>query len=207
MIFKQVTNPLGQWTITSERSEYDAFLPAADFALDRGPTNKNPDRLAVAITLLFGRWSANEFVLPQKVGPNTAFEIKQFLGATMVEVRPIEYYPKPLVIGVRDCKLLADGDSPENISNDDVYIRVLQSDKYNGCIQSFQGLDVASNGFLFKKSANDLIPDLATAVLFAEDLAVDNIVIDADMDDVLFKRVQGLMSAARLGLTRAESRT
>lgn len=195
MKFTRVTNNSGQFTLTVERDGYDAFPPVMEFTADHAPKFKNPEREAIASTLLFGPWVGGEFEYVQKIGPNTVAEIRRFCEPLNVSCQPMEYYPKHLPQGNERATL-----SNELGVQASRYIVDLPSDKYNGAIRTHHALAVATNSFMLKQHSADMRPSLAVAVLFAEDFNVDTLVVNAGLDQAELQRYQALLSAARLGL-------
>ncbi|MFH0413084.1 hypothetical protein ACG98H_13645 [Corynebacterium sp. L4756] len=74
-------------------------------AFEATPFKINPEVEAVALTLLFGRFSGGEMEFAHKVGPNTAKAIQRYLEPTMGFITPIEYYPKPLPLGTETIRV------------------------------------------------------------------------------------------------------
>lgn len=195
MKFTRVTNNSGQFTLIVERDGYDAFPPVMEFTADHAPKFKNPEREAIASTLLFGPWVGGEFEYVQKIGPNTVAEIRRFCEPLNVSCQPMEFYPKPLPLGHETAEL-----SNEPGSHTSRFIIDLPSDKYNGAVRTHHGLAVATNSFMLKQTENDFRPSLGVAVLFAEDFDVDTIVLRSSVELGLLTRYQALLSACRLGI-------
>lgn len=197
MKFLNGINSSGQYSITFERSEYDAFPPVTELTLDARPEFQNPEREAVASVLLFGKFCGGDFQFSQNVGPATASAIRRFCFPLDVSVAPLEYYPKPLPIGTKSIVL-----SETLMLGNKAQIVNLPSDKFNGGFRSHDSLVVASNSFMLKKDLNDFLPSLGIAVLFAEDFEVDEIIVKENVGDTEFERCRALLSVIRLGLTR-----
>lgn len=195
MKFFRITNNSGQFTLTVERDGYDAFPPVPEFTADQAPRLRNPEREAVASTLLFSPWVGGEFEFVQKIGPNTVAEIRNFCEPMNVNCQPMEYYPKHLPLGQETATV-----SNEIGSHGSRYIVDLPSDKYNGAIRTHHALTVATNSFMLKQSSADIRPSLGVAVLFAEDFNVDTLVVNAGFSEKELRRYQALLSAVRLGL-------
>lgn len=199
MKFTQQTNSLGQFSFGWERTEYDAFPPAELFTADHAPRSMNPDRRAVALALIFAPWVGDEMSVPGRIGPNTAHEIREYTNSTTNHIGPIEYYPKGLPIGVSQGALF--NELGEDVDFKSRALYDLPSHEFNGALRSLNSLAVGTNSFMFKRHENDLVPSIGAAVLFAEDLGLDEIVINQQIDDSTLKAVQHLLSAVRLGLS------
>lgn len=185
-----------------ELAEYDAEPPVRSMLLDHGPTHKNPEREAIAAYLAFGRWASGDFVLPRKHGPNTARAIENDMKHVPLRPQPIEYYPKPLDIGIRTIDLWF---TPDRIGVDNS-ISILPGAQWNGSIRTTLSLAVASNAHILDSSGiqgrRSVRARLAAAVLFADDLSADVLRIhpDAPVDEAEQARLSDLLGAARLGV-------
>ncbi|MGV0362946.1 hypothetical protein ACUY2X_12815 [Corynebacterium minutissimum] len=199
MKFSQQTNSLGQFSFSWERTEYDAFPPAEFFTADHAPRSVNPDRRAVALALLFAPWVGDEMYFPGRIGPHTAHEIREFTHLTTTYVGPIEYYPKGLPIGF--AKGLVSNEMTGKVDFNSRVLFDLPSHEFNGALRSLKALAVGTNSFMFKRHEMDVFPTIAVAVLFAEDMGLDEIVIDTTMDEPTLSAVQQLLSAVRLGFS------
>lgn len=197
MKFTRVTNSSGQFTISVERSEYDAIPQISEITADHAPIYKNPEREAVACVLLFGSYCGGELEFVQRVGPNTSAEIRRFCSPIELSTSPMEYYPKALPIGRHTADL---GSNPSQYSS--VSILDLPSDKFNGATRGHHSLIVATNSFMLKRYQNDIRPSLGVAVLFAEDFDIDCISVGSEVDDAQFEKCRVLLSSVRLGLVR-----
>lgn len=195
MRFNIKSNLYGRWGITTGLSEYDAIPPVDNIAFEGRPLSLNPEVEAVALTLLFGRFSGGEMEFAHKVGPNTAKAIQRYLEPTISFVAPIEYYPKPLPLGNQSIVV---SESLADVSQNGAFIS-LQTDRYNGAIKSHTSIVVASNSFSLKQTPADLRPALASALLFAEDLEVERFLVPQGSIDN-FDEVQKLLSAVRINL-------
>lgn len=197
MRFSVKTNLYGRWGIHAELSEYDAIPPTDNIAFDAMPLKLNPEVEAAAITLLFGRFSGGEMQFAHKVGPNTAKAVQRYLEPTIGFISPIEYYPKPLPLGTAETMV------SECFSFDTAGSRFvsLRSDKFNGSIKSHVSIAVANNSFVLKRTDQDIVPSLACAMLFAEDLEIETLRIDSGAIPN-FNEVEKLLSAVRLNLVQ-----
>lgn len=147
-----------------ELSEYDAEPPARTWLLDELPEKINPELEAVALYLIFGRWCGGEFVVPQKMGPNTAAAISAHAGMDFFP-GPIEFYPKPILKGSRTVLLSTDLRDYEVGS-----LVSLESSGWSGSVKSPSSLVISSNTAIFAGMTPDGVPNLAVPVLLAEEL-------------------------------------
>lgn len=167
-----------QVAYTVELSEYDAQPPANVWLLDGLPDKVNPELEAVALYLIFGSWCGGEFLVPQKMGPNTAAAITRHAGMDFFP-GPIEYYPKPILRGSRMITVSEDLGKAGNNS-----LVLLGGSSWNGSLKSTSSLVLSSNTEIFSTEATSSITKLAPAVLLAEVLDVAEILMDFDLGEV-----------------------
>lgn len=199
MKFTQQTNSLGQFSLVWERTEYDAFPPAAEFTADHAPHVIHPDRRAVALALLFSPWAGDEMTFPGRIGPNTAHEIRKFTENASSSIGPIEYYPKGLPIGAFSGTVANQLDGLADVKKHAIYD--LPNHEFNGALRTMKSLAIGTNSFMFKRHESDIVPALGVGVLFAEDLGLDEFVISADLKEEQLTSLRRLLSAVRLGLS------
>lgn len=161
-----------QIAYTAELTEYDAEPPARTWLLDELPEKINPELEAVALYLIFGSWCGGEFIVPQKMGPNTAAAISTYSGMDFFP-GPIEYYPKPIFRGSNTVKVT---DSLEEVGPKTLV--VLSGSAWNGSLKSTSGLIVSTNADVFERIDEFPTAKLATSVLLAEELDLAEIVLD-----------------------------
>lgn len=173
-------NSLRQVAYAVELSEYDAEPPSRTWLLDELPDKINPELEAVALYLVFGPWCGGEFVVPQKMGPNTAASISGHAGVEFFP-GPIEYYPKRLAIGKRQIRLTS-----EITETGAATLVTLNLDEWNGSLKSTDSLILASNTNLFAKASDNPAALIAPAVLLAEELSMMSLdVLDfVDLEDL-----------------------
>lgn len=157
-------NKLRQIAYTAELSEYDAEPPARTWLLEDLPDKINPELEAVALYLIFGSWCGGEFVVPQKMGPNTAAAISAHAGMDFFP-NPIEYYPKPIFRGARTVSL-----STDLLDFEVGSLVSLKSSEWSGSVKSPSSLVLSSNTATFAGMTPDGLPSLAVPVLLAEEL-------------------------------------
>lgn len=192
-----------------ELGEYDANPPVTSLLLDYAPLSMNPERLAIAAYLAFGRWASGDFLLPMKLGPATASAIERDLRHVDVRPGPIEYYPKPLEVGVREVGLLVGNEHTPAPS--DSTITVLPSSSWHGGMRGLRSITVASNAYALDNAASttpeSVRARLAVGVLFAGDLSADRVSIrwPHSLPDTEKSRISALLLSVRLGVRFVES--
>lgn len=199
MKFTQKTNPLGQFSLGWERTEYDAFPPAEAFTADHAPLTIHPDRRAVALTLLFSPWVGDEMTFPGRISPNTAYEIRSFTNSVCSSIGPIEYYPKGLPIGAHPGLVSNHLNGMNELMSPAIYD--LPNHEFNGALRSMKAVALGTNSFMFKRHEGDIIPSIGVGVLFAEDLGLDEIMVNADLGETHLASLRRLLSSVRLGLS------
>ncbi|WP_169251280.1 hypothetical protein [Brevibacterium sp. 'Marine'] len=189
----------------SELHEYDAAPPVSSLLMDRAPVSINPEREAIAGYLAFGRWVSGDLQLPHRLGPNTAAAIENDLDHVQVRPGPIEYYPKPLEIGLREVELNFDTKFPTVA---DCALTILPASEWSGSLRSLRSMAIASNAFVLDAAASSssvsIRARLAVAVLFAGDLSADSFVISADIEEREKQKLGNLLLSVRLGVRFVE---
>lgn len=196
MILRLGPMPSNQFAISYELVEYDAFPPMGALLVDRAPRARNNDRDAVAAFLAFGAWAGTSITLPNRVSPATAEAVRRDSKLFGLSVEPIEYYPKKLPIGA--ARVMVSTDLAADLATP--HLAVLRSDRWNGTLGTSRSLAVGSNA-IFIEPKQPLRQILAVAVLFAEDLDADCLVVSeshASADER--RRLRDLLSAVRLGI-------
>lgn len=184
--------------------EYDATPPVSELYLDCVPVALNPERLAIAAYLAFGHWASGDFQLPRKLGPNTAAAIERDLSHVSIRPGPIEYYPKPLEVGIRDIDVsigngIADTRSPYTIN-------IYESSGWNGALRSLNSISVSSNAFAIDAARptthQSIRAQLAVAVMLAAELSADRLVVNDTCNIQASERrqIESLLLASRLGI-------
>ncbi|MGP9613502.1 hypothetical protein ACT3TE_09605 [Brachybacterium sp. AOP42-B2-9] len=183
--------------------EYDATPPVDALLLDRAPRTLNPERQAIAAYLAFSPWISGELHLPQRLGPNTAAAIERDLAHVQVRPAPVEYYPKPLEVGLREVSVVLD---ELGHSGNGAFINVVRASEWAGSLRGLQSIVVSSNAFALDSAASTETPSirarLAVAVLFAGEISADILVLPQGLalSDAELDSLRSLLLAARLGL-------
>ncbi|GAA0037286.1 hypothetical protein [Brevibacterium metallidurans] len=193
----------GQVGFHTELQEYDAVPPVDSLLMDHAPAFVNPEREAMAAYLAFGHWTSGDLQLPHRLGPNTATAIENDMKHVPVRPSPVEYYPKPLELGIREVYV---GFTPADIRNDVPSIAILPASEWSGSMRALSSLAVASNAFVFDLAASPhpviaIRARLAIALLFAGDLSADTLIVDGEgISDIERKRLSALFISVRIGI-------
>lgn len=193
----------GQVGFHTELQEYDAVPPAESLLMDHAPTSMNLEREAMAAYLAFGHWTSGDLQLPHRLGPNTAAAIEADMKHVPIRPSPVEYYPKPLELGIREVHV---GFDSGHVRNDVPSIAVLPASEWSGSLRGLTSLSIASNAFVFDRAVSTdstvgIRARLAIAVLFAGDLSADTLVVNGEyISDVERARLTALLLAVRLGI-------
>ncbi len=193
----------GQVGFHAELQEYDAVPPADALLMDHSPSSINPEREAMAAYLAFGHWTSGDLQLPHRLGPNTAAAIEQDMQHVPVRPSPIEYYPKPLELGLRNVHV---GFDSTYVRNDIPSIAVLPASAWTGALRGLASVSVCSNAFIFDDAAStttspSIRSRLAVAVLLAGDLSADELIVDGrGVPESERKKLAALMLSVRLGI-------
>lgn len=192
----------GQVGFHAELQEYDADPPVESLLLDHAPVAMNPEREAIAAYLAFGHWSSGDLQLPHRLGPNTAAAIERDIRHVAVRPGPIEYYPKPLELGIREVHV---GFDASYVRDDPATIAVLPGSGWTGALRTLRSIAISSNAFALDMAASQdfaaIRARLAVAVLFAADISADTLVLTAsDLPETERSRIRELLLAVRLGV-------
>lgn len=198
----------GQVGFHTELQEYDAVPPVDSLVMDHAPATMNLEREAMAAYLAFGHWTSGDLQLPHRLGPNTAAAIERDMKHVPVRPSPVEYYPKPLELGIRNVHV---GFDAVNIRNDMPSIAVLPASEWSGSMRGLASLAVASNAFVLDLAASTdttqtIRSRLSVALLFAGDLSADTLIVAGDnIPQAERDRLKALLLAVRLGLQFTDS--
>lgn len=195
MKFKRIQEPGHRTGYEAILSEYDSIPPNNKIIIDELPEKIDPNREAIALYLIFGKWVGSDFAVPQWMSPHTGEAIARAASPISVNPTPFEYYPKGLPIGNRD---LLCTDSVE-FANEQTTVSVLPAHSWSGALRSFDSLSVSSNAFTFQEGTEDVAPIVGIAVLFAEDLSADSICVRTSLTESEESRIAELLSSVRLG--------
>ena len=200
MKFKRIQEPGNRTGYEAILSEYDSIPPSNKVIIDELPEKIDPNREAIALYLIFGKWVGSDFAVPQWMSPHTGETIARAASPITVHPTPFEYYPKGLPIGNRD---LLCTDSVE-VGNEQSTVSVLPAHSWSGAVRGFDSLMVSSNAFVFQEAPEDVAPLVGIAVLFAEDLNADSVCVRANLTESEENRIAELLSSVRLGFKAAQ---
>lgn len=200
MKFKRIQEPGNRTGYEAVLSEYDSIPPSNKIIVDELPEKVDPNREAIALYLIFGKWVGSDFTVPQWMSPHTGETIARAASPITVSPSPFEYYPKGLPIGNRE---LFCTDSSE-FENEQGTVAVLPAHSWSGALRGFDSIAVSSNAFVFQEDQKDVAPLVGIALLFAEDLNADSICIRTKLPEAEESRIAALLSSVRLGFKIVE---
>lgn len=199
----------------SEPGAYDAVPVLQEVVIDAVPWRQHPDRMAVALCLIYGASTAGVFELPMPgCSEQVASAIEDFLSPTACTVFPVNLIPSRIVRGNVVLDLFwgeSEGISLGSrtvVSRDGrTTMRIL--DQSVGSFASEREFTVATNALLInaRGEPNQLstaLPALGIAVLFGEDLFIDQICVpnvDPNTPDEMKRKVGRLLDAVGLRLS------
>lgn len=179
------------------------------FILRSSPLNLQPDRIAVAATLLFGDNFGGIVDFGRPVNLVTAGGIQDYCSPVKVYPKQIDEGPKPIPAGSRNLNIFRGewgGGLPaiENSLNES-YLFLMDSSHFDGVISFQRGLAVSSNLWLHGQSVERSIAwHLAAGVLYAGMFDANlitvpqQVALDASSD--YLRRAQNLLGTVGLGL-------
>lgn len=199
----------GRHGLRAEVGTYDAVPPIDTYFFDGPPILNDPDRVAVAAVLLFGRYTSGALEAPDACSPATASAIVRYLEPAAVSVTPVSLEPRALPVGAGLCIVSEEGDevtAPANAwgARRNFVLRSLRSDQYSGALASMSTLDIATNGWLHARTGDVGLTrraaSIALAVLYAETLQFDEIAVPTTkVDPNSLRRTRDLLASVRLG--------
>ena len=199
----------------AEPGLYDAVPLTAEVWVDAIPWVQHPDRTAVALCLIFYASSAGTFELPG-VGCSSqvASAIEGFFEPTECRVFPINLEPSRIVGGevslnLSFCSKTEKRRVQKPAGREVVEMRLMGEGV--GGFASGSEFTVATNALLAASNEDRpmhrLLPGLGVAVLFCEDLFVEEVRLpfDANEDPELARRLQVLLDSVGLRIAWSES--
>lgn len=176
----------GGLALRATASEYDAIPLIGEIKVNAVPWTRHPDRVAVALCLMFGDDSAGAFEVPDPgCSPHVAAAIEDFLAPSVCKVFPINLTPSRIVHGETQLNLYAGGSLDSSFSSTVgrrdgcEVINLRLSNEGVGAFMDGTEFIVSTNAIL--ANADDsrplygLLPALGVAVLFCEDLYAGSI--------------------------------
>lgn len=175
MILEWTTTPEGLPALVATRHEYDAVSPAASLRIDALPSERHPDREAMAGYLAFGRWASGDLVMPWPLSPVVAEAIEDDASPIRLRLRDVAYAPRSVPQGCRRINLCLE---PTSAPLDDDTLVVVPSTRAAGESITGSTLVIPSNAFILDAgSVGSIRARLAVAVLFAADVDADVLVL------------------------------
>jgi len=167
--------------------DYDAIPVVSEVDISAVPLNQHPDRLAVALCLLFGNSISGVFKMPGNgCSPHVASAIQRFLEPVAVHVFPVNTVPQRNAVGERDGQLdvgvTASRGGAEKCA---CAIRIGNMDQLVGSMASSDEISVSSNAGMLTIGEPSLLrkalPKIGVAVLFCEDLMIGRVLLPKEM--------------------------
>lgn len=204
-----VSERSGRSGIHVSAGEYDGTPPVGTLWLEYDPVSHHPDRLALAAALAFGGYMSGEIALnTESVSVGVAQGLVAALAPFLQSVHPSHLPQKRFPEGTGTL-VLARSSAVEDLPSDDVRgrttLQLTRMDQASGRLLQGRTLTVSTNAEVIRQLAYDLnglitFPELAVAVLLAEDLGCDEIVTALDLD---FERWRPAFTAAGLRILGA----
>ena len=210
MILEWSTSPEGTPSLAATRQEYDAVAPAPALLLDALPSQRHPDREALAGYLAFGRWAGGDLLVPEPLSPVVAEAIEVDASPIRLRPRDVVYAPRAVPqgshqIGVRfDLPIAPPTDASVAVAPSTV--AVVPSTVAAGVTSRRSTHVVPSNAFVLDSSnPGSIRARLAVAVLFAADLDADVLELGGiDLPAGEEARLAALLHAVNLELAVGE---
>lgn len=174
------------------------------FVLDHVPQALTADRLAVAITLLFGRYQNGVVDYPQRINLVTLAAIQDYLAPARIAPHDIDEGPKRVEQGSASLKVEVDDFTFSDLQRLGVQERslvLLPRSTGRGSISLVRSRVVATNAHLFSGLYGELAGLLASAVLLASEMnAADIILPESKIMRSKVPVLRNLLSAVGLNL-------
>lgn len=201
------TSPTGQWGLRAVAEDYDGTPPLPTVQFDRQPRTLSPDRVALASYLFFGPWMSGRYVSPQWHSPAMSQAMAQDASPAWLQTEPVELYAKALPKGRRTFAVSLEGaDQIRDAVQEGAgtpSLRFMRSDLSSGARVRGSSLELSSNAWLLasgQSTERQLRVALGCAVLFAEDVDADEVVIGHSGSSAEVASLFDLVGASRLGL-------
>ncbi|WP_415296937.1 hypothetical protein [Cellulosimicrobium sp. SJTW-1] len=202
MEFKFSSEYVGTHGIKAYPGDYDGTPHLEGLWFERKPQSLNPDRLAAAAILAFGRYCSGPVKFPNKISPAMAGALVDYLSPIRAYPEPIEYYPKAIPEGSNRVRVRWTASESLDELERRPTLQLVPSSEFSGAVGTRNSLIVASNARLMSALSTgreDVLTLLAAGVVFAQDLSADTLVLDAE-DSTRIVRARPLLAAAGLGL-------
>lgn len=201
------TSPTGQWGLQAFAEDYDGTPPLPIVQFDRQPRTLSPDRVALASYLFFGPWMSGRYTSPQWHSPALSQAISRDAHPAWLQTEPVELYAKALPKGRRSFSVSLQGadltHDPLERDSQAPSLRFMRSDLSSGARVWGPSLELSTNAWLLASGQSvvrQLRVVLGCAVLFAEDVDADEVVIGHSGPSPEVAGLFDLVGASRLGL-------
>lgn len=208
------TSATGQWGLQASAEDYDGTPPLPIVQFDRQPRTLSPDRVALASYLFFGPWMSGRYTSPQWHSPAMSQAISRDAQPAWLQTEPVELYAKALPKGRRTFAVSLEGADGIHPSVDQCVgvpsLRFMRSDFSSGSRVIGSSLELSTNAWLLasgQSTARQLRIALGCAVLFAEDVDADEVVIGHVGTPLETAGLFDLVGASRLGLRLVSDHT
>lgn len=168
--------------------EYDAVPLMDTITVDAVPWTRHPDRMAVALCLIFGDSISGAFEISAPgCSPPVAAAIENFFSPTFCKVFPVNLVPSRIVLGDTRINMLAEASTlpseltgklrPESME----VIDVRMGQEGIGAFANGSEFTIATNAMLAADGKGGalgrILPALGVATAFAEDLLAGSIAV------------------------------
>lgn len=206
MILQWTAAPDGRPSLLATRQEYDAFPPVEALVVDALPSQRHPDREAMAGYLVFGRWASGDLLVPEPLSPVVAEAIEVDASPIRLRPRDVDYTPRAVPQGRRRITVRFELPAAPPA---DATLAVVPSTRTEGVSSWGSALVIPSNAFVLDAVAG---PDTmetqsvraraAVAVLFAADVEADVLELDGvELPAQEEARLAALLHAVNLELS------
>lgn len=192
MKFSWVSERAGRSGIAAEPGVYDGSPSLGELWMDAEPEARHDDRVTLAAALAFCAYLSGPLDMQErKVSIGLANELTEKLAPFVQTVTPIEFAQRRFADGAGTLAVHTEIEGINHLCADPEVttgIRVSPSDKTTGQFLDGRILHTASNASILSAMAQRMhratcYPELAVAVLFAEDLGCDHIVAPESLAD------------------------
>lgn len=179
------------------------------FQVDAVPQTVHPDRLAVAITLLFGQFCGGVIAFPNPVNIVTASAIQDYSKPARVFIPDIDEGPKPIPGGGSTLNISSGPQwalHPSAYGQHESGLHVLPRSEFIGSLTSIREVVMASNSILHSCACcGGLSGALAAGVIFAQDFGASNLKLsDLQFSSTHLERIENLLISVGLHIVGSE---
>lgn len=173
----------------AELGRWDGHPIAAKFVMDYVPSQLTDDRLAVALTLLFGNQFGGSVEFPRPINMVTASAIRRFVDVPSVFVQGV--IDAPAVVDKGHNEGLLQFTNEPSLLNRGPFVRSVDRSEYSGTLLAQHGLITSSNAKIFEQLIGWPAADLAIACLVASDLDIQSYRLT---DELLTSKLKACLS-------------